>query len=90
MKKSDLIKQLAAASGVSASAVERVLDNLVTITAKAIKAGDEVPLHGLGKIVPVKRKERVGRNPRTGEAATIPASLSAKLSVTKVGKDLLN
>lgn len=90
MKKSDLIKQLAATSDVSAAAAERVLDNLVAITAKAIKTGDEIPLHGLGKIVQVKRAARTGRNPRTGESVTVPASLSAKLSLTKVGKDLLN
>lgn len=90
MTKTELIAELADRAGLTKTATEKVLSALVDITVEAIRFGDEIPLSGLGKIVPVNRAERVGRNPQTGEAVTIPASLNAKLNITKQGKASLN
>ena len=43
------------------------------MTAQELTAGGEVPLPGLGKLKTKDRAARMGRNPRTGEAVTIPA-----------------
>ena len=52
---------------------------------KALKAGDKVILTGFGSFEVKERAERTGRNPKTMEAITIPAS---KAPVFKPGKSL--
>ena len=53
--------------------VEAVLKMLGAVAARELAAGGEVPLPGLGKLKTKDRAARMGRNPRTGEAVTIPA-----------------
>lgn len=48
-----------------------------------------VPLFGLGKIIPVKRAARKGRNPRTGEALDLPVRNGAKFQPGKAAKEAL-
>lgn len=44
---------------------------------------------GVGRLVPVKQKTRVGRNPVTGEPIKIPARKIVKFRVAKSAKDAL-
>ena len=52
---------------------------------KQAKVGFTVP--GLGKLVVVKRKARMGRNPATGESIKIPAKTALKFRIAKAAKD---
>lgn len=54
--------------------------------------GDDARCHvaGLGTFSVHHRPESQGRNPRTGEAITIPAQMRVKLSPAKAFKDRLN
>ena len=49
--------------------------------------GNEVTLHGLGKLKPVAKPARTGRNPATGEEIEIPAKTAVKFVVAKALKD---
>ncbi|MGE3646469.1 MAG: integration host factor subunit alpha [Beijerinckiaceae bacterium] len=53
----------------AAEIVNRVFDLIV----ETVISGEEVKLHGFGKFVIREKNERIGRNPKTGEAATITA-----------------
>ena len=44
---------------------------------------------GIGKLVLVKRKARVGRNPATGEQIKIPAKTVVKMRIAKTCKDAI-
>ncbi len=46
-------------------------------------------LPGLGKLVLVNRKARLGRNPATGETIKIPAKKVVKFRVAKAAKDAI-
>jgi DNA-binding protein HU-beta len=46
-------------------------------------------LPGIGKLVLVKRKARMGRNPATGEAIKIPAKTVVKMRVAKAVKEAI-
>jgi DNA-binding protein HU-beta len=50
---------------------------------------EHLPLPGLGKLVLVNRKARMGRNPATGEAIKIPAKRVVKFHVAKAAKDAI-
>jgi DNA-binding protein HU-beta len=52
---------------------------------KGAKDGFTIP--GLGKLVVVSRKARMGRNPATGAAIKIPAKKVLKFRIAKAAKD---
>jgi DNA-binding protein HU-beta len=50
---------------------------------------EHITLPGLGKLVLVQRKARMGRNPATGEAIKIKAKKVVKFRVAKAAKDAI-
>jgi DNA-binding protein HU-beta len=44
---------------------------------------------GIGRLVRVDRKARVGRNPATGEAIKIPAKKAVKFRVARAAKEAI-
>ncbi len=62
-----------------------ILEEIAALAAKQAKIGFKFP--GLGKLVVVNRKARMGRNPQTGEAIKIPAKKVLKFRIAKEMKD---
>jgi DNA-binding protein HU-beta len=69
--------------------VNNFLDTLNDIAYKETKKNGAFTLPGLGKLVLVKRKARMGRNPATGETIKIKAKTVVKFRVAKVCKDTI-
>jgi DNA-binding protein HU-beta len=65
--------------------VAAFLDEQAKLAAKEAKNG--FTISGLGKLVLVNRKARMGRNPQTGEAIKIPARRVVRFRVAKAMKD---
>jgi DNA-binding protein HU-beta len=90
VNKADLIDMVASKADLSktdaASAVEAVIDGITS----TLKQGDSVTLVGFGTFSVSERAARTGRNPRTGDVITIPASKSPKFKAGKALKDALN
>lgn len=70
--------------------VMAVLDALEALLPETLAAGEAVTLPGLGKLVPVKRAARTGRNPRTGAPVEIPARTAVRFKASKTLKDAVN
>jgi DNA-binding protein HU-beta len=87
MTKSQIITKLAGDTKLIKKDILRVLDDLVNLALKEAKNGFTLP--GLGKLVLVQRKARMGRNPQTGEAIQIPAKTVLKFRVAKAAKESL-
>ena len=85
MTKSQILATLADKTGLTKRDVTAVVDELAAMAYKQAKVGFTVP--GLGKLVVVKRKARMGRNPATGEAIKIPAKTVLKFRIAKAAKD---
>jgi nucleoid DNA-binding protein len=64
---------------------ELVVDMVLNTIAEALTIGEKVDLRGFGSFHVAGKKERQGRNPRTGETMTIPAR---NVSVFKPSKEL--
>jgi len=90
VNKADMIEQIAQAAEVSKSAAERAVDALVSAVKTSLKKGEEVTLVGFGTFYVGARKARAGRNPKTGEAISIPASKAPKFRAGKALKDAIN
>ncbi len=53
------------------------------------EAKNAFTLPGIGKLVLVNRKARMGRNPQTGEPIRIPAKKVVRFRVAKAAKDAI-
>ena len=87
MTKSQIIAGVAEAAGITKKQAGEALDALVAMAYKGAKNGFTLP--GLGKLVLVNRKARMGRNPATGAAIKIPAKKVVKFRVAKAAKDAI-
>lgn len=85
MTKSQVIASLAESTGLSKKEIIGVLDAQMGLAYKEAKNGYTIP--GIGKLVVVDRKARMGRNPATGESIHIPAKRVLKFRVAKAAKD---
>ena len=85
MNKGDLVNAMADGSGLSKTDAERALDAMIDAIKTSLQKGDQVALVGFGTFVVRERAARTGRNPRTREEITIPAS---KVPAFKPGKAL--
>ncbi len=87
LTKSQVIAEIAKKADLAKKQVVGIVETLVNLAYKEAKNSFTIP--GLGKIVLVNRKARMGRNPQTGEAIKIPAKRVVKFRVAKAAKDAI-
>ena len=85
MSKSAIISSLAETAEISKKQAAAVLEGLAALAYKEASKGFTIP--GIGKLVIVDRKARIGRNPQTGEQIQIPAKRVLKFRIAKAAKD---
>jgi len=84
MTKTQVIAGVAEAAGMSKKEAAAAIEALVSLAYRGAEDGFTIP--GLGKLVKVDRKARMGRNPATGEAIHIPAKTVLKFRIAKAAK----
>jgi DNA-binding protein HU-beta len=89
MKKADLIKAVAEASGVNQKNVDAILTAFTLVTMKSLSQGEEVTIQDIGKLSVKERAARTGRNPATGETIQIAAGRTVTFKAAKALKDAL-
>ena len=87
LSKSQIVASLAETVGLTKKQAVQTLEALVTLAYKNAKNSFTIP--GLGKIVLVNRKARMGRNPATGETIKIAAKRVVKFRVAKAARDAI-
>jgi len=90
VNKNDLIAVVANNTGLSKADSLKAVDGVFDAIADSLKAGEEVRLVGFGTFNVTHRKQSQGRNPRTGESITIPASNQPKFKAGKGLKEAVN
>jgi DNA-binding protein HU-beta len=90
MNKSELIDKVAATAELNKASATRAVEAMLDGIADALKSGLQVTLSGFGTFSVTQRSARTGRNPRTGETLTIPASKNPKFKAGKGLKDAVN
>jgi DNA-binding protein HU-beta len=89
MTQTQLVKELAGKAGTNNKVAKSFLETLGAIAVSETKKNGVFVLPGIGRLVRVDRKARMGRNPATGEAIKIPAKKVVKFRVAKVAKDAI-
>jgi len=85
MTKTQTIAALAEKTELSKAQVAQLLEEMAKLAYVEAKNGFTLP--GIGKLVLVHRKARMGRNPATGEPISIPAKTVVKFRVAKACKE---
>ena len=83
--KGDVINAIAEQAGISKKEAAAAFDAFVNYISDTCQSGERCAVPGLGSFSISQRKAREGRNPRTNEKITIPASKNVRF---KAGKDL--
>ena len=89
MTQTQLVRSLAEAGEISNKQARAVLDNLSSLAIGEVKKNGVFVMPGIGRLVRVERKARMGRNPATGESIKIPAKKVVKFRVAKAAKDAI-
>ncbi|MDR3459433.1 MAG: HU family DNA-binding protein [Verrucomicrobiae bacterium] len=87
LTKSQIIGEVAIKSNLTKKQAAEILEQIAALAYKHAKDSFTIP--GLGKLVLVNRKARVGRNPATGETIQIKAKKVVKFRVAKAAKDAI-
>jgi DNA-binding protein HU-beta len=91
MNKAELIETIQAALGPDATkrAADEALEAVLSSIIKGVKKDKKVQIVGFGTFVVKQRAKRIGRNPKTGEAMEIAASVSVGFKPSASLKDSL-
>jgi DNA-binding protein HU-beta len=87
MNKGELVDAIAVKANVTKKDADAVLSAIIETIIDTVASGDKVTLVGFGAFEKRDRKEREGRNPKTGETMTIAATSVAAFSAGKLFKD---
>lgn len=90
MNKTILIDNVAEATGLKKKEAEKAVNAVFASLQSALSEGDKVQIAGFGTFKVKERKERTGRNPRTKETITVPASKAPAFVPAKTLKDAVN
>ena len=85
--KSEIMAAIAEAAQISKKQAVAAYDTLLAIANEGAKGTKGIVLPGLGELIEINRKARMGRNPATGETIKIAAKKVVKFRVAKAAKD---
>ena len=89
LTKSQIVSHFAKKFDLSKRVTSSVIDEMTGLAIAETKKTGVFTFPGIGKLVLVKRKARVGRNPATGEPINIPAKTVVKMRIAKACKDAI-
>jgi len=89
MTKSRIISHFALKFELPRKASAAILEEVAALAVSETKKTGSFTLPGIGKLVLVKRKARMGRNPATGEAIKILAKTVVRMRVAKAAKEAI-
>ena len=89
MTKAQIVSHFAGKFELSKKTASGIIEEIAALAVSETKKAGAFTLPGIGKLVLVRRKARMGRNPATGEAIKIPAKTVVRMRVAKAAKDAI-
>lgn len=90
MNKPQLIEKIAKHGGMGKADAARALEAVTLALGNALQGGEKIAIPSFGTFETVERQQRTGRNPKTGEAVTVPAHKAVKFKAAKALKEAVN
>src|SRR5437868_4172016 len=89
MTQSQIVKAMAEECEIPNAKARQILTFLSDTAIREVKKNGLFVVPGLGRLVRVDRKARMGRNPATGETIKIAAKKVVKFRIAKAAKDAI-
>ena len=89
MNKGELVDKVSEKASVTKKQADAVISAAIESIMESVSDGEKVTLVGFGSFEPRHRKEREGRNPKTGETMVIPATTVPAFSAGKLFKEMV-
>lgn len=89
LTKTQIVKAMAEKLGTETKQIQAFFDALAEMATEQTREAGEFTIPGLGKLVKAERKERMGRNPGTGEEIKIAAKTTVKFRIAKAASDAI-
>ena len=89
MTKTQIVKALAERLEAEPKHIQAFFDAMAEMATEQTRETVEFTVPGLGKLVEAERKERMGRNPATGEQMKIAAKTTVKFRIAKAAMDAI-
>jgi DNA-binding protein HU-beta len=89
MTQTQIVQTLADKCEVTKKVGKSLLDTFAETAVTEVKKNGMFVIPGIGRLVRVDRKARMGRNPATGEAIKIAAKKVVRFRVAKAAKDAI-
>jgi integration host factor subunit alpha len=90
MTKADLVENLYEKLGISKKECAELVDKFFELIKESLRNNEKVMISGFGTFIPREKKERKGRNPKTGETITIAPRRVLTFRLSQVFKKRLN
>ena len=90
MNKTELVAAVAEKVEISKKDADSAVNAVIESIIEAVASKDKVQIVGFGTFEARERKEKIGKNPRTGEEIKIAASVVPAFKAGKAFKDATN
>jgi integration host factor subunit alpha len=90
MNKKDIVEAIYGRVGFSRRETAAIVDTALELIKKSLTHGEPVMISAFGKFSVREKKAHKGRNPKTGEAMTLPARKVITFKVSRVLKERIN
>lgn len=88
--KKDLVEEIANRTGLTQVDTKIVVESFFEAISKALGSGRNIEIRGFGRFKVKQKKARIARNPHTGEAVHVKASVKPVFEASKDLKTKLN
>ena len=90
MKKSELVGEVVARTGLSRTDAAGAVDAVFEAVTEALRRREDVRVAGFGQFATRARPARTARNPRTGEPVAVAASTAPTFKSARALRDTVN
>ena len=90
MTKAEIVEIVQQRVDLSKKDSAEVVDNLFEIIRERLEQGEDIKLPGFGNFLVREKNQRIGRNPKTGEAVTITARKVISFKPSQILRDKVN
>jgi integration host factor subunit alpha len=90
MTKADIAEKIQAVTGFTKKDSAEFLEVVFSIMKNTLESGEKIKVAGFGNFEVKQKKDRIGRNPQTGESITIEARRVLTFKPSMVLKNAIN
>ena len=90
MTKADIAEKIQAKTGFTKKDSAELLESVFSIMKETLEFGEKIKIAGFGNFEVKQKKDRIGRNPQTGESLTIAARSVLNFKPSNLLRNSLN